>query len=413
MHLILGAYLLSGTPGYRQAGIHQYSRALIEHLAADASRLPGSLTVLVSPTAREQLAGLPQDAPVRVWPASRSTETPWQRIWVEQVETPARLRHMDRALYHGLAFVAPLRAPCPTVITVHDLSFITRPATHKPLNRIYLSLFTRWSCQRAARVIAVSEWTRRDVISRLGVQPARVDVIPHGVHRRFRPLPADEVAAFKRDKGISDQAIFFLGSLEPRKNLVTLIEAFALVSGQMTDHRPQRTDREERGLTADGESAATETQLIIGGAPGWKYEPIFARVKALGLEGRVRFVGQIAQDVLPLWYNACAVFAYPSLYEGFGMPALEAMACGAPVIVSNVTSLPEVVGAAGIQLDPLDARAWAEALAGVLREPARQQHMRAASLRRAAQFTWQATAQRTIETYMQAWPAGAQQSHRR
>jgi len=405
MHLVLGAYLLSGMPGYRQAGIHQYSRALIEHLAADASRLTGPITVLVSPSAREQLAGLqPTHAQLTIRPASRSTEDPWRRIWVEQIETPGVLRDISGALYHGLAFVAPLRAPCPTVITVHDLSFITRPETHKPLNRIYLSLFTRWSCRRAARVIAVSEWTRRDVISRLGVAPERIDVIPHGVHPRFKPLPADEVAAFKRERGISDQAIFFLGSLEPRKNLVTLIEAFgrvrsqesavssqkSVVSSQMTEDRGQRT----------------EAQLIIGGAPGWKYEPIFARVKALGLESRVRFVGPIAQEALPAWYNACAVFAYPSLYEGFGLPALEAMACGAPVVTSNATSLPEVVGDAGLMVDPLDVRGLAGALAGVLSDPGRRQQMRVASLRRAAQFTWQATAARTVETYMRARQVG-------
>ncbi|MGQ9904124.1 MAG: glycosyltransferase family 4 protein, partial [Anaerolineae bacterium] len=157
-------------------------------------------------------------------------------------------------------------------------------------------------------------------------------------------------------------------------------------------------------------SQMAEVQLIIGGAPGWKYEPIFARVKALGLESRVRFVGQIAQDALPAWYNACAVFAYPSLYEGFGMPALEAMACGAPVVVSNVTSLPEVVGDAAILVAPTDARGLADALAGVLRDPGRRQQMRAASLRRAAQFTWQATAARTIETYRQAWQAGGRHS---
>ena len=436
MHLVLGAYLLSGTPGYRQAGIHQYSRALIEHLAAGASRLPGPITVLVSPSAREQLAGLQQaglqstHAQLTIRPASRSTEDPWRRIWVEQIETPGALRDIGGALYHGLAFVAPLRAPCPTVITVHDLSFITRPQTHKPLNRVYLSLFTRWSCRRAARVIAVSEWTRRDVISRLGVAPERIDVIPHGVHPRFKPLPADEVTAFKREHGISDQAIFFLGSLEPRKNLVTLIEAFGMVSSrksvvssqksvvssQMTDDRQQRTvDRqgvELRIAGAEGEAARTEAQLIIGGAPGWKYEPIFARVKALGLESRVRFVGQIAQEALPAWYNACAVFAYPSLYEGFGLPALEAMACGAPVVTSNATSLPEVVGDAGLMVDPLDRRGLAEALAGVLSDPGRQQQMRVASLRRAAQFTWQATAARTIETYRRAWQAGGRQARR-
>ncbi len=421
MHLVLGAYLLSGTPGYRQAGIHQYSRALIEALAAEKSRLPGPVTVLLSPTARGQLADLSSaPAPFTIRPASRSTEDPWRRIWVEQVETPGVLRHIDGALYHGLAFVAPLRAPCPTVITVHDLSFITRPEAHKRLNRIYLALFTRWSCRRAARVIAVSEWTRRDVISRLGVAPERVDVIPHGVHSRFRPLPADAVAAFKREQSISDQAIFFLGSLEPRKNLVTLIEAFALVSSQKSEVSSQKSVVSSQKSVVSSQIAEAggaretlaEAQLIIGGAPGWKYEPIFARVKALGLESRVRFVGQIAQDALPAWYNACAVFAYPSLYEGFGMPALEAMACGAPVVTSNATSLPEVVGEAGIMVAPDDTRGLAEALAGVLREPARRAQMRAASLRRAAHFTWQATAARTIETCAQAWQAGAGQSHR-
>ncbi len=416
MHLVLGAYLLSGTPGYRQAGIHQYSRVLIEQLAADESRLPGPITALVSPSAREQLAGLqqaglqPTHAQLTIRLASRNTEDPWRRIWVEQIETPGVLRDIDGALYHGLAFVAPLRAPCPTVITVHDLSFITRPETHKPLNRIYLSLFTRWSCRQAARVIAVSEWTRRDVISRLGVAPERIDVIPHGVHPRFKPLPADEVTAFKREQSISDQAIFFLGSLEPRKNLVTLIEAFGMVSSQKLVVSSQKSV--DSSQMTDDRGERTEAQLIIGGAPGWKYEPIFARVKALGLESRVRFVGQIAQEALPAWYNACAVFAYPSWYEGFGLPVLEAMACGAPVVTSSATSLPEVVGDAGLMVDPLDVRGLADALTGVLSDPGRRQQMRAASLRRAAQFTWQATAARTVETYMRAWQAGGRQSRR-
>ncbi len=143
----------------------------------------------------------------------------------------------------------------------------------------------------------------------------------------------------------------------------------------------------------------------MGGAPGWKYEPIFERVKALGIQDRVRFEGQIAQDDLPLWYNACAVFAYPSLYEGFGMPVLEAMACGAPVVASNVTSLPEVVGDAGLMVAPTDAAGLAQALKRVLSDDALRADLSRRARERAARFTWRRTAELTMETYRRALQA--------
>jgi glycosyltransferase involved in cell wall biosynthesis len=388
MNVTLGAYLLSGTPGYRQAGIHQYIRALIETLAVRPEVLSGevNLTALISPTARNelQLPALqsPREAsnsqfPISLLSATRNTESPLTRMRVEQLETPRLLREVRADLYHGLAFVAPLRSPCPTVITVHDLSFITRPQTHKLMNRTYLSILTRLSCRRAARVIAVSEWTKRDVVSLLGIAPERVDVIPHGAHARFRPLPAAEVAAFRAANGIgAAPAVFFLGSLEPRKNLPALIDAFGAVLKRVP-----------------------EAELHIGGSPGWKYQDIFERIAALGLKARVHFCGQIAQEQLPLWYNACAVFAYPSLYEGFGMPVLEAMACGAPVVTSNVTSLPEVVGDAGLMVSPQDVAGLADALAGVLTNADLRDTLRTKSLRRAAGFTWDHTAEMTIQTY--------------
>jgi glycosyltransferase involved in cell wall biosynthesis len=267
------------------------------------------------------------------------------------------------------------------VVTVHDLSFITRPGAHKFFNRLYLAVMTLWSCRRAARVIAVSEWTKRDVVNLLKVEPELVEVIPHGVHPRFRRLPDEDIVAFKRAKSIPDRCIFFLGSLEPRKNLVTLIEAFAALSTE----RP-----------------ALSTQLIVGGAPGWKYEPIYERVKALGIQDQVRFEGQIAHDVLPLWYNACAAFAYPSLYEGFGMPVLEAMACGAPVVASTATSLPEVVGDAGLLVAPTDAAGLAQALGRVLDDEALRADLGRRARERAAQFTWRRTAEMTMETYRRA-----------
>lgn len=368
--IVLGAYLLSGITGYRQAGIHQYIRALLDEFSS-TPQMDAEITALVSPTALSEVPAARSH--LTILPASRSTESPINRIRVEQLETPALLRQLRADVYHGMAFVAPLRAPCPTVITVHDLSFITQPRTHKVFNRIYLSLYTRLACRRAARVIAVSEWTKRDVVNLLGVDPARVSVIPHGVHARFTPQPPDAVAAFRARHRIGAQSIFFLGSLEPRKNLPALVEAYQRVLPRVPD-----------------------AELIVGGSPGWKYEPLYKRIAELGLKDKVRFIGQVPQDELPMWYSACAVFAYPSLYEGFGMPVLEAMACGAPVVTSNATALPEVVGDAGLMVPPHDIDGLTHALSGVLASSSLQAELRDKSIVRARGFSWARAAEMTL-----------------
>ncbi|MCL6512472.1 MAG: glycosyltransferase family 4 protein [Anaerolineae bacterium] len=381
MHIVLGAYLLSGTPGYRQAGVHQYARQLLHHLA-NGDRPEGlRFTALVSPTATAE-APRARDPLFAVRTASRTTELPLSRIVVEQTETPHTLRALQADLYHGLGFVAPLRAPCPTVVTVFDLSFITQPGAHRLLNRTYLSLFARWSCRRAARVIAISEWTKRDLTHHFGVAPERIDVTPLGVdHHRFKPMPPDEIATFRAKHGLGNNAIFYLGSLEPRKNLPRLINAFAQLHAQ------------HPGLDA---------VLVIGGNLAWKYDAILTHIRQLGLGERIRLIGRVSEEDLPKWYSACAVMTYPSLYEGFGLPPLEAMACGAPVVTSNVTALPEVIGDAGIAVDPTDAHALAEALRRVLSDAPLRAEMRARSLARAARFTWERTAALTLESYRRA-----------
>jgi glycosyltransferase involved in cell wall biosynthesis len=360
--------------------VHYYAKRLLKALANVKGQRGASvqLTIFLSPTAREEISTLHSPFSIRF--ASRTTEAPLSRIYVEQVETPRALCDLRADLYHGLGFVAPLRATCPTVVSVMDLSFVTQPQAHKRFNRVYLSWLCRESCRRAVRIIAISEWTKRDLVQHFGVAPERVDVTPLGVdHDHFKPTPPDELTAFKAQHGIGERAIFYLGSLEPRKNLTRLIEAFALLTH---DQQP-----------------ATNSQLFIGGSLAWKYDEVFERIRSLGLEQSVKLIGRVSEDDLPKWYSACAVMAYPSLYEGFGLPPLEAMACGVPVVASNVTSLPEVIGDAGIMIDPTDAQALADALNRVLCDDALRADMRAKSLARAAQFTWQRTAELTLESY--------------
>ncbi len=274
------------------------------------------MTALISPTAREQAASLRSPA-LGIREASRTTEEPFSRIYCGASGNAARAAAMNAGLYHGLGFVAPLRSPCPTVVSMMDLSFISQPQAHKRFNRAYLSWLSRASCRRARRVIAISEWTKRDIVHHFGVPADRVDVSPLGVnHDHFKPAPPDDITAFKQDNNIGESAIFYLGSVEPRKNLSRLIEAFAMLKAQQP---------------------ALNAQLFIGGNLAWKYDEVLAGVQQRGLSEHIKLIGRVSDDDLPKWYSACAVMAYPSLYEGFGLPPLEAMACGAPVVTSNVT----------------------------------------------------------------------------
>ena len=289
-------------------------------------------------------------------------------------------------MLHALAFVTPLLSPCPSVVTIYDLSFLLYPESFKRSKRFYLGLFTRLSARRARRIIAISESTKRDVVRLLGVPPEKVEVVYCGIDDAFRPLPPQswgergEVAAFRSKRGLPERFILFVGTIEPRKNVARLIEAFANLQTCKPAH----------------------LKLVIGGAKGWFYEDVFARVEELGLEGEVMFPGYIPVSELPLWYNAAELFVYPSLYEGFGLPPLEAMACGTPVVTANTSSLPEVVGDAGLTVDPLDVEGLAEAMRRVLDDEALRQEMRKRGLQRAKGFSWTKTAQETVQVYRRA-----------
>ncbi len=374
-HVGLNAHLLSLGRTYRGAGINWYIYNLLRYLPQVARRY--RYTAFLSERR------FSPEPPLSVYLTRLPTVRAPVRIFWEQVIQPLALRKAKVDLLHAMAFVSPLLQPCPTVVTVYDLSFLRFPESFRPLNRFYLRRFTTWSVRRARRVIAISESTRQDVIRWLGKPSEQVDVVPCGVDERFYPRDAATVETFRREKGLPPRFILFLGTLEPRKNVVSLLEAYAR-------------------LVASGESCPA---LIVAGAKGWFYEEVFAAVERLDLADRVGFPGYIPEEEKPLWYNAAEFFVYPSLFEGFGLPPLEAMACGAPVIVCDTSSLPEVVGEAGIRVPPGDVTALAEAMAAMLCDSVGRADCRERGLARAARFSWHETARQTVRVYERALSA--------
>ena len=364
----LMATLLSTAPNYRGAGIHQYSANLLAHLPRQAPQF--DYRAFVMDRAYAPPAGVSVHRPAR-FPAA-----PPGRILWEQTRVAWESRRLQ--LLHGFAYALPLAARLPAVVTVHDLTFIRFAEAFPKNKQRYLARITAHSCRRAQAVIAVSQATARDLQELLQTPREKIHVIYSGVDERYRPLPVEQIEAYRHRKGWPQRFILMVGTLEPRKNHLGLIEAYA---------RYRRMAREP-------------LPLLIGGGKGWHFGRIFQRVQALGLESNIRFLGFAPWEDLPWLYNAATLFVYPSRYEGFGLPVAEAMRCGTPVITSNVSSLPEVAGDAALTIDPDDPDALAAAIWRVLEEsPEELQHMRDRGLKQAARFTWEQTAARTAEVY--------------
>jgi glycosyltransferase involved in cell wall biosynthesis len=208
-----------------------------------------------------------------------------------------------------------------------------------------------------------------------------------GVDPRFHPLPAEALSAFRRRKGLPARFILFLGTIEPRKNVALLIDAFAQ-------------------LIATDPAVGSDLHLVVAGAKGWYADDVFARAEASGIADRVHFPGYVPEEEKALWYGAASCFCYPSLYEGFGLPPLEAMACGVPVVTSNVSSLPEVVGDGGLTVPPDDSAALSAALRRVMADAALREELCQRGQARAAQFTWTQAARQTVDVYRRALEDG-------
>lgn len=365
MHIGLNAQLLSLSGDYRAAGITWYIYNLLAHLPPSDHRYTAFL-------GERKAEGLFPQVDLRF--SRLPTGNPLVRILWEQAVLPFQLVKEGIDLFHSLAFVQPLFCSCPGVVTIYDLSFLLFPEGFNPWKRLYLRYMTPYSARRSRRVIALSQSTKNDLSRLFRIPGEKIEVIPCGVDPRFRPLNGNLVSRFRQRRGLPEGMILFVGTIERRKNVGLLLEAYAQIEKDIPH------------------------ALVLAGARGWGADGILAQAERLDL-AHVIFAGYVEQEELPLWYNAADLLAYPSLYEGFGLPPLEAMASGTPVLTSNTSSLPEVVGDAGILVDPQNADEIARAMLKVLRDKGLQEEMQKRGLERAKRFTWQGAAEETVRVY--------------
>lgn len=368
MHIGLNAQLLSLSGDYRAAGITWYIYNLLAHLPPSDHRYTAFL-------GERKAEGLFPQIDLRF--SRLPTGNPLVRIFWEQAVLPFESAKEGIDLIHSLAFVQPLFSSCPGVVTIYDLSFLLFPEGFNPWKRLYLRYMTPYSARRSRRVIALSQSTKRDLSRLFGIPREKIEVIPCGVDPRFRPLNGNLVSRFRQRRRLPERMILFVGTIERRKNVSLLLEAYAQIQREIPH------------------------ALVLAGAKGWGADGIFAQAEELGLAD-VIFAGYVGQEELPLWYNAADLLAYPSLYEGFGLPPLEAMASGTPVLTSITSSLPEVMGDAGVLVNPKNAGEIARAMLKVLRDKGLQEEMRKRGLERAKRFTWQEAAEETVRVYEEA-----------
>ena len=290
---------------------------------------------------------------------------------------PLYLRKASLDLFHGTNYEVPLWSKRRSVLTIHDLSILLHADTHRAdlarRARRRLPLMTR----SASMIITPTESVKREVSERLKVDPEKIVVTLEAPRRGFQRMASEEAAETKQRLGVEDEFLLFVGTIEPRKNLLTLVRAFDQILHQ-TSRRPQ---------------------LVVVGAEGWLTNELFAFIKESSISDRLRLTGYLDDDDLRALYSSCTVFVYPSVYEGFGLPPLEAMACGAPVIASNIATFQETLGSAAELVEPNDVEALARRMAEILDDEDRRRTLSRRGLEQAAKYSWERTARLTLEAY--------------
>jgi glycosyltransferase involved in cell wall biosynthesis len=375
LRVAINAQLLFDEAGYRGAGVSNYARQLLMALGELAQDPAAGVALTAFVHARHFSA-----PGVELRRSSPRLAHPLARIAWEQTALPGLLGGAD--IHHGLMNVLPLLGRTPAVVTVHDLAFVRTPEMLPPAKRWYLTRLCAASVRKAAAVIAVSQQTADDLMRFFATPAAKITVIHNGVGAEYRPAGAAAAAltTFRTAHGLPERYLLYLGTLEPRKNLALLVRAYARWRAQ--------AGAEERTV-----------KLVLAGGKGWYYAEIFQLVEELGLAEQVIFPGFVPGAELPHWYQAALAFVYPSLYEGFGLPVAEALACGAPVLCSDSPALLEVAGDAALVAPAHSEEQLSLAIGRMVTEAPLRADLRARGLVRAKRFSWQAAAATTLDLY--------------
>ena len=356
-------------------GAGVYIIQLIRALAAEQT---GHELVVFAQRSGRNLIG--DELPGLEW-VTVGDNTPARRLIWEQTLFPILVRRARIDLLHSLHYTRPVLLNCASVVTVHDMTFFLYPELHLRAKRVFFPLAIRLSGKLADVLLASSESTRLDALRLLKLPPQKIITVPLGVDESFHPVTdAALLEACRSRYHLPEQFILYVGLIEPRKNLTFLLQAYSR-------------------LVSEGDAPP----LVAVGRSGWMVSEVLQQIETLKLKDRVIFTGYIPAPDLPIVYNLARVMVYPSLYEGFGLPPLEAMACGTPVITSAVSSLPEHVGEAGILVPPQDEAALTQAMRQVLGDPDLQRQLSVRGQARAQQYTWKRTAQETLKAYQQVW----------
>ena len=363
VHIGLDARL----PAYHQGGISTWIREVLHCL--QTMQIDHPLTVFESRRARSSIAGR----------FGRSTLFTPCHHRLESLALSAEFLPRRLDLLHSPDFIPPLRGARRHVVTIHDLHFLHFPQYQTSESRRYYNGQIRRAVRQADHIYTVSCAARQDIIEMLDVPEERITAQHHGVSRSFQPLPADVLQEQRRALDLPGEFFLFVGTFEPRKNIAGLLEAWRRLRQQLPDAPP----------------------VVLAGRKGWLFDETMRRIRELHLFDHVIWRQDVAQAALPALYNLANALILPSFYEGFGFPALEAMACGTVPIVSNVSSLPEVVGETGLLIDPNDPDELAAAMQRVLVDSTWLEEQRSAVLQRAATFTWDKSAQTLLNVWQQ------------
>jgi glycosyltransferase involved in cell wall biosynthesis len=373
LHIAIDAHSV----GTGLAGNESYATNLVEALAEIDTKNQYTLYVTKA-AAVQRFQGRWPNVSVRM----TLPHTPLIRI---PLTLSAELRRNPVDLLH-VQFTAPPICPCPVIVSIHDLAFEHLPETFKRRSRFQLRFTVRRTARKAAEIITISEYSKCDIIQTYKINPAKVTVTPLAAPPAFAPVtdPA-ELDRVARRHGIVGDYVLAVGSIQPRKNLNRLIEAYS-------------------GLVA-ARGAALVPILVVVGKHAWLYRDTLELVEKQGLRDKIIFTGYVPESDLPALYSGALFFVYPSYFEGFGLPPLEAMQCGTPVMVGNRTSLPEVVGDAGLMVDPFDVPSIASGLAQMLDNAEFRTQLRVKGIERARGFNWKRTAELTLEVYQRTFHA--------